>query len=425
MFHTESSNGLPTVGVSLLVEATGTVYLTSNFYQVSSNAPSVKHLSPASLRSLLTTFTYTCTLVARVRMFSDTVLGIRNNSISATAVLPQTLEAFAEASAFVVTTFERFIALEETRIIRAHLQAGKSTPVSLLRLEKELRRTFSSTFDELVVVIETCFPNDSWLDIESICSIVKSSPSTLASRILDVLFEKMQERHAFGDNITTSFLSQVFTRAAEPLWQMLGRWLKDGILVPSNYDTSKTNLLPQEFFIEYNELQLSDPDFWTDGFSLRSHIIHDSALSDDYEVPLFLKPLAEAILGAGKSIGFLRFLGHDIAFHGHLLSVSSWPAFGTFLSDVSHEETTNDDPDAILERTLTTEKLTLLLSDHLLPICTESANALKNVFFTECDFLVHLQRIEDIFLMRRSDVMADFCDILFSAVSNSIRSYTL
>ena len=385
--------------------------------QISSKAPIIKHFSPASQRSLLTRFAHTCTLIVRIRKFRDNILSSRRESTPAASSLPRTLEAFAEALTYEVHAFDRFVALKETDILRAHLQAGKSTPVSLLGLDNEFRLTYSSIFDDLVDIFDACFPNHKWLNVAGIRLVAKSSPSTLASRILDVIFEKIQERHAFGDNVTASFLLRVFMRTAEPSWQMLGRWLKDGIFMPMNYGaSSKSSPLPAEFFIEFNELQLSDPDFWTDGFSLRSHVIHDNT-SSDYEVPLFLKPLSEAILGAGKSIGFLRLLGHDITSQNRLLSSLSWPAFDVFLSEISRMETGIHDPDAILQQDLTTDKLTLLLSDHLLPICTESAAALKNVFFTHCDFPLHLERIEDVFLMKRLDVMADFCDILFNAVS--------
>ena len=304
-------------------------------------------------------------------------------------------------------------------MLQAHLQAGQSTVVSLLSLEKSIRQEFSTTFEELNQVMEGNFRSRSWLDVDPISSVIRTSPSSFSSRLLDDIFERIQQKQAFGDNTTATFLLHVFSKAAEPLWQMLGRWLRDGIFMPMNYSFSgTTSPLPLEFFIEYNELNLGDPDFWTDGFSLRSRIINNGPSSDDYEVPLFLKPLSEPILSAGKSIGFLRILGNDMASGNGLLSENLWPTFESFLSSLSRSESDADEPNAPLRRSLTTEKLTLLLSDRLLPICEESGAALKRVFFDDCDLHFHLERIEDIFLMRRADIMSDFCDVLFDAVRN-------
>lgn len=379
----------------------------------------LQHLSPASQRSLLENFAHTSTLVTRIRKFRDIVLGADEKS-SASGHASRTLEAFVEVLGSQIVFFERFIAQYETRMLRAHLQERKSTVVSLLSLEKEIRQAFSCLFDELNQIIDSSFKGRVWLKVESVRSVVNSSPSSFASLVLDDIFERIQQKQAFGDTITASFLLQVFSKTAEPLWQMLGRWLRDGILMPApmhNDAAMKTSPLAAEFFIEYNDLNVADPDFWTDGFTLRSRIINESTSSDDYEVPLFLKPLAELILSAGKSIGFLRLLGHGTMSPNHLLSSPSWPTFDEFLSSLSLLESAASDPNALLESDLSTEKLSLLLSDHLLPICTESGIALKRKFFSECDFSFHVERIEDIFLMRRADIMSDFCDMLFGAVS--------
>ncbi len=67
---------------------------------------------------------------------------------------------------------------------------------------------------------------------------------------------------------------RVFIRSAEPLWGMVGRWLKEGMGVGDVDD------LDVEFFIESNVLVsgafgvgLLDSDCWAEGYTLRQRDI--------------------------------------------------------------------------------------------------------------------------------------------------------
>ena len=55
-------------------------------------------------------------------------------------------------------------------------------------------------------------------------------------------------------------LQDVFLRAVEPLWRLLGDWVRKGRLGTG---------APNDFFVQRNtEMELDDPDFFWDGFEV-------------------------------------------------------------------------------------------------------------------------------------------------------------
>lgn len=317
-------------------------------------------------------------------------------------------------------------------MLRAHLQKGKGTVVSLLSLEKEIRDEFSGSFEELVRIVNMTFPGSAWLSSDQIIARVRQSPSKFSSHLLDSLVSMIQSRHSFGDRITASILLQIFLKTAEPTWQMLGRWLKDGTFMSEIKGVASDHAaLPTEFFIESNDIPFIDPDFWVEGYCLRTEPLDESISTRNARVPAFLRPLADNILSAGKSIGLLRILGYNtgLDFGNTFLSATSWPTFQSFISSAEANVSVQQVSSTSMENSsrisiYSADILSLVLSDHLLPVCASAGKALHEVLLMGCDFMHHLCAFEDLYLLRRADAMSDFCDILFNAVSHLSKGRT-
>ena len=365
-------------------------------------------------------FAHLSTILQKLRAFLNAV--VRNTE----EYPPQkrefrTLEAFAEALELQLIHFDLNIARREEDMLRAHQQTGRTTVASILSLEKALREEYSDSFGELLGIVSECFPGTSWISRSQMLARVRRSSSTFSSKLLDDLFDSIQRRQSFGDTVSASIITHVFFKTAEPIWNMLGRWLRDGIFMPeSTGSITDQDNLPQEFFIESNGLDIADPDFWACGYSLRTSFTAE-VVSDEYSgVPVFLRSLSDKILGAGKSIGLLRILGHSGRIDYGKLSADAWPSFETFMLKMFNQGTLFDSPGKSMDVDISPENLSLLLSDHLLPVCSSAERTLMNVLHADCDLLSHLGAIEDLFLSRKGDILADFCDVLFTAVSENV-----
>ena len=62
------------------------------------------------------------------------------------------------------------------------------------------------------------------------------------------------------------------------------------------------------------------------------------------------------------------------------------------------------------------ESLSQVVYDELLPYAEQAHEALTRVLIDDCDLWAHLNAIEDLYLMRRGDAMSHFVDILFTRV---------
>ncbi|EJD01366.1 uncharacterized protein FOMMEDRAFT_158502 [Fomitiporia mediterranea MF3/22] len=385
--------------------------------KVSRDVPKLLHLTPSAQQSILSKFALLATTLNRLRIFLAAVVHDVVDASSKNS--SRTLEAFAEALELQVISFEACMARKEETMLRAHTQTGRSTVVSLLSLEKDVRHEFSDSFDELLGIIDSIFLDTAWLSRDRILSRVKLSPSSFTSRLLDSLFDSIQRKESFGDTTSATLLMQVFCRTAEPVWKMLGDWLHNGIFMPEVSDSiSAQDTVPQEFFIESNGLDLMDIDFWDYGYSLRFCSSDEDTSSDLTSVPIFLRPLANKVLSAGKSIGLLRILGHSPSLNEQgKLSAREWTSFGAFMLKLVRGEHLFVASEADIHTTnITADNVSLSLSDYLLPICADAEKTLKDLLYTECDLLRHLHTTEDLFLSRKGDIIADFCDALFTAI---------
>ena len=222
-----------------------------------------------------------------------------------------------------------------------------------------------------------------------------------------------------GDTVTADMLMRVFSKTAEPVWSMIGRWLKGGMSVrdPSGLRSNyKDGSLDDEFFIEDNELSLLDPDFWRDGYVLR-----ESAEDNGSKiVPVFLAHVVEHVLESGKAVGLLRAMDIQPLSSDDRVWLSEWRSFTTLLEVEAHREASShpiksgDHSDALFS--VSTDTLSRIVYDELLPHCQTISERLTNVLVDECLLWKHLFAIEDLFLLRRGDAMGHFADVLFAKV---------
>lgn len=358
--------------------------------------------------------------------------------------IARTLEAFADAIAQETLRFDSWCADREQQGCAA--LAGvppsfSSTPddddsnpnknklvVSLLSTEKAIRDHFSDTFGTLFDVASTILGVE-LVGEEWSLPPLRSPPSIIATRLLDTLFVSVQEHLERGDTIVADALMRVFVTCAEPIWAMVGRWLKDGMSVGSGSNfslvseaTQREDELDEEFFIECLCLRvggvmnfgLLDPEFWAEGYMLRSG-------DGDYEegsgrrgIPAFLLHVAEPVLSCGKAVGLSRVLGvvND--------ETLRWRSFSQLLTDYAKK---NDSPSVLGPQraglfSVSVDTLSKIIYDELTPYCLAISSLLSNAIANQCDLWQHLRTTHDLYFMKRGDVMSDFADRLFSKMDN-------
>ncbi|KLO08519.1 hypothetical protein SCHPADRAFT_605654 [Schizopora paradoxa] len=391
--------------------------------KISETAPMLLHFSRASQASLLSVFATHATSLAHLRLFSKAVVSsvTQTSSSGEKWHLARTVEAFAEAVDAQVRKVSLWCSNREEVMLRS-MSKDVAVVVSLLDLSKAFRDEFSETFPSLLDILSSTFRNLP-LPLDD-CSAMhrQGSPSTQSSTLLDALFTKAQSMRTFGDMKTSTALMEVFIATAEPVWRMSSRWLSDGIFGTT---TPGTSHLEDEFYIESNELSVSDRDFWSDGHVLRTATLLQAGDQDDSLcVPVFLRPTADSLLSAGKSMGLLRILDDQGDIKPDVLKnlgTTQLPAFRQFLTDALKALTDESDSggDSPLEafrhdRSLTIDDFTLILRERLLPRCQTVEKTLLRVLFSDCQFFEHLSSIEGLFIMHKGDAMADFCEIIFS-----------
>ncbi|KAF8991906.1 hypothetical protein BDZ89DRAFT_1151313 [Hymenopellis radicata] len=192
--------------------------------------PRLLHLSLASQASILASLGERCTCLKHLRNFVTRVFS--------TPTKTRTLEAFADAVDAELRLLDTWCAGKEEQIVLATNGAlpGQSLVVSLLSLEVQTRDKFEGAFSVLLSVVRSVFGQD---------HSPRASPSTTTAALLDRLFAVIQENLERGERITAGVVMRVFIRSSEPLWSMVGQWLKDGMGIGD---------IDDEFFIESNGL---------------------------------------------------------------------------------------------------------------------------------------------------------------------------
>lgn len=251
------------------------------------------------------------------------------------------------------------------------------------------------------------------------------SPAALTSLLLDTLLSAVQEYLSMVDMVTSDALMRVFARSAEPVWGMVRGWLERGMPVrelAGGIGMGRRGVLggalDEEFFVEDNEIGLVDPDFWAHGFELRegTGLVDEVNNNDNWDrggpktVPVFLAHIAADVLGSGKATGLLRALGiPDSETDADIGRPFMNESFGDLLAQ--HTSLQKD-----TSMSLSTDALSRVVYDELLPHCQATGAVLTDVLVDECDLWKHLQVIEGLYLMRKGDSMSHFTDVLFAKV---------
>ncbi|KAI0068599.1 hypothetical protein BV25DRAFT_11798 [Artomyces pyxidatus] len=393
-------------------------------FEPASDAPRFLHLTTTSQLSILQSFAKNATILEHLRKFvacinANVTQGMESTNEPSRLTgyhrrTTRTVEAYADAVDSQLRAFNRWCADQEKEIYLARAGARSPLVVSLLSLETALGDTYARTFEILLdstrdVMRRTSRSQNTAAEVWALAELpARSPPSVVTSMLLDTLLTASQESLSNGDLISSTALMRVLVLTAEPVWSMVGRWLKSGMPIQDPADRRGIPglaVLDDEFFVEDNGLVIVDPDFWTEGYVLR-----DGTADEEHvprSVPSFLKPIASSILRAGKAIGLLRALDIPVMADGtpHKPWLHGWTSFSTLLQEHEGED------HLILS---SADDLSRFVYDELLPHCQTAQGQLANVIVNECDLWSHLTAIENLFLMRKGDVMSSVSAAIFA-----------
>ncbi|KAI0331306.1 hypothetical protein GY45DRAFT_1406103 [Cubamyces sp. BRFM 1775] len=398
-------------------------------FVLSPTAPRLLHLTAGAQASIVSSFASLATTLAHLRKFTAAIFAKASSSNTAPSDA-------ASQPAYIARSYRR-----STRTLEAFADAFD---VELRAfdacLEKGIRDAFGDTFPVLLTLVRNVVQkaqraSEPLVEVWTLPDLPpRASPSSVTALLLDALLDAVQERVSMGDTVTARALARVFGATAEPAWEMMHRWMRDGMPVRDSpaalaQHAATSGLVPDEFFVEDNEVLMLDPDFWSDGFTLRDwRTSGEEGERGPTSVPVFLVHVAELVLSTGKATGLLRALGISSLFDADGVEgggtasgqpwMSRWRSFRSLLehpSSLSEGEAEAAVDVVSLEAAVSSsETLSRVVYDELLPYSEQAHEALTKVLVEDCDLWAHLNAIEDLYLMRRGDAMSHFVDILFT-----------
>jgi len=133
--------------------------------------------------------------------------------------------------------------------------AGDSLVGSLLSTDKAVRDTFEGTFKILLRVVRIVLGDSADADENDHSSpdtwnLPTAPPAVTCALPLATLFQVVQEHLERGNRVTADAPMRVFVRSAEPVWEMIGKWLRDGMGFGLGTAGEGGEELDSEFFIE-------------------------------------------------------------------------------------------------------------------------------------------------------------------------------
>lgn len=324
----------------------------------------------------------------------------------------RTLEAFATSLDEQLRAFSEFCSQKEHIVSRAAGRSGTDVSVSMLSLLHELRpsQTLFAALDDLLREVATLAPHAAEESPEHSAPLparlAKLPAAAVAKHILDEIYFAVQSCLSVGDEITARNLCSVLCTAAEPLWTMCAGWLRNGMSVQSQNWGDEWLYGPHgEFFVERHDLPPASPDFWSSGYTLRSADEEDAGehASPPTLVPELFQQLSGPLLAAGKTVGLLRVM--DIADMAQPVMdiVGRWRSLEELLRGRMSLSALGDGwmaPHA--------------LHDYLAPCFSDVQRELKLVLLERCNFSRALASLEGVCLMKRGDVMSQWCDVVFA-----------
>ncbi|KAG6900427.1 hypothetical protein C0993_010815 [Termitomyces sp. T159_Od127] len=422
-------------------------------FTTTKSTPRLLYLSLDAQASLFSSFAKTATTVQHLRRFVSRVFSeARENrhprQQQGNTRITRTREAFADAVDQEIRALDKWCASREELMCRAwggvvdpsspsplssSSEASSTTGnliVSLLSTEKAVHDTFQQTFDVLLDVVKLVDP-DRDTSAPSTSRMRTQSAAAVSADLLDYLFASVQAHMERHEHITAAALLRVFVHSAEPIWGMMGKWLREGMglgVAIGSGDTSGMWELDEEFFIESSGLGMGmtglgllDPEYWKEGYALREEVVGlegegvDAIERKRKTTPLFLEHVAEPILSAGKAVGLLRALGVPLS--SITTEGDDWRSFKQLVDPstsqvVEGELDQKESGDMLFSVSI--DNLSRMIYERLSPRCEAAGVVLTRVLVEDCAMWSHLLSIEDLFLMRRGDAMSHFTDILFA-----------
>ncbi|KAL8690835.1 MAG: hypothetical protein Q9218_003815 [Villophora microphyllina] len=222
----------------------------------------LEHLSPSTFLQLLDNFARTGDELARIRTWKH-----RDERYP----LTQTFQACIVNR---LNTTESGLAHLQTRLLRSN---GDTT--SILSYHEEAQSLTRQLRHLIPVMIE--------LD-----QAEKAQPPF---RVLEILYNRACMNDSVGDAMSFRYLSEIFLACLQTYLKPLRHWMEQGEL--SRYD--------QATFIRESKSTVDLDLVWADRFTLSVDA------SGQLHAPMFLRLAAQKILNTGKSVHFLRLLGHS------------------------------------------------------------------------------------------------------------------
>jgi gamma-tubulin complex component 5 len=329
-------------------------------------------LSPGSLHGVLVSFAHRATQVASIRQSIAAALrpipsGSRQHSPQQATT--KTQQAFAEACRVELGKFDRWVADLETTLVSGRSQTSPSANVSAASTPLPL--------DTLYITLTSLLP---------------TTDISVFTRLFDI-----------------------FVASAEPVWAMLGDWLRRGMPVPSAIlepdgeaalkgEDDERSLDPEFFIQRDRDAAWADEDFWEAAYVEGE---------DGWPVWLGGQEVKDLVFEAGKARGLLG----GLVGAGPLLE--EWKEIGDVLSPVRASLST-DTPSrtAVLD-------ITSLIGSYISPMCTIATFQLRRVIEEDCGLLEHLDAMEGLLFMKEFGIVDDWTAWLFQQVGLHLRGVWL
>jgi gamma-tubulin complex component 5 len=358
-------------------------------------------LSPGSLHGVLVSFAHRATQVASIRQSIAAALrpipsGSRQHSPQQATT--KTQQAFAEACRVELGKFDRWVADLETTLVSGRSQTSPSANVSAASTPLHLRLELEVLHGELLDHIHALLP-------------LADSPVLP----LDTLYITLTSLLPTTDISVFTRLFDIFVASAEPVWAMLGDWLRRGMPVPSAIlepdgeaalkgEDDERSLDPEFFIQRDRDAAWADEDFWEAAYVEGE---------DGWPVWLGGQEVKDMVFEAGKARGLLG----GLVGAGPLLE--EWKEIGDVLSPVRASLST-DTPSrtAVLD-------ITSLIGSYISPMCTIATFQLRRVIEEDCGLLEHLDAMEGLLFMKEFGIVDDWTAWLFQQVGLHLRGVWL
>ncbi len=333
---------------------------------------------------------------------------------------------------------DRWCAKREEDLFHSQRGHGKQLVVSLLGFEGSLRQRMAGVLEVVDVVLRKITrktaavpvtPNDGPSPIHA-TDFTFYLPSILSTLILDGLLAAIHEQLSMGETATSQELLSIFTRTAQPVWSSIGRWLRDGMDAVEGEEIHGSPMQDEELFIEKGDVPLGSPDFWDEGYRLRSvaeDTDHSTPAQQWDAVPAVFQVIAQHVLAAGKEVGLLRAMGLDTP-ASFRMQEHEWLSFKRLYArseenaskEVELATLTLAGERQILDATAgmrwASDAMVATVQDYAMSVCREAHSQLIRVLKEDCELSRHLSGMQGLFLMRRGDIMSEWCDGVFAKV---------